>query len=66
MIESLMDHIAYSVNKDPLEVRVINMDETKEAKMLSFIDELKQWAEIDKRKKQIAEFNKVYLKHILI
>lgn len=61
MIESLMEHIAYSINKDPLEIRLMNIDQTKEDKLLSFIDEIKMWAEIDKRKKEIAEFNKVKL-----
>lgn len=58
LIECIMDHIAYAVNKDSLEVRLANLN-PDEPSVLSFINQLKNWADIDNRKKGIEEFNKL-------
>lgn len=57
MIESIMDHIAYTLDLDPLELRIINMDKENQSKLLYFVSEFKNWAKLDERKKEIAEFN---------
>lgn len=59
MIESIMDHIAYTLDVDPLELRLLNMDKENQGKLLYFISEFKNWAEVDARKQLIADFNKV-------
>lgn len=59
MIESIMEHIAYSVNMDPLEVRINNIDNVKQEKLIEFINQMKKWANIDQRKAEIREHNKV-------
>lgn len=59
MIESIMDHIAYSIDRNPLEVRTANIDPKQREKLLFFIGELSKWADIDKRKLEIGEFNEV-------
>lgn len=52
-----MDHIAYTINADPLQVRLLNLsDRTPVARYFS---ELKTWADIDNRKSAILTFNKV-------
>lgn len=59
-IEAIMDHIAYTVGKDPLEVRLANMDPIAQAPLIGHIDRLIKWADIANRKKEIAQFNKVF------
>ncbi|KAJ3639855.1 hypothetical protein Zmor_003190 [Zophobas morio] len=55
-LESIMDHIAYTINADPLQVRLLNLsDRTPVARYFS---ELKTWADIDNRKSAILTFNK--------
>lgn len=61
MIESMMEHIAYAVNMDPLEVRLNNIDKTKQEKLIGFISQMRKWADIDQRKKEVEEHNKVGL-----
>lgn len=57
LIESIMDHIAYALDKDPLEVRLANID-AKEVEIIGYIDEMKKLADVDNRKKDIEKFNK--------
>lgn len=59
MIESIMEHIAYTLNLDPLEVRINNIDKVKQEKLSEFINQMRKWASIDERKLEIAEYNKV-------
>lgn len=59
MIESIMEHIAYSINMDPLEVRLNNIDKVKQEKLIEFINQIRKCADIDQRKKEIADHNKV-------
>lgn len=54
-----MDHIAYELDKDPLEVRINNIDPKKEVEIINYINDVKQWADVDKRKSDIVQFNKV-------
>lgn len=54
-----MDQIAYTIKKDPLEVRLANIDPKKEPEIIEYINDVKNWAEIDNRKKEIERFNKV-------
>lgn len=66
MTETIMEHIGYAINKDPLEVRIANVNQKKHPKLLTFINEHKDWADIDKRKAEIKEFNEVSSKEILL
>lgn len=56
-VESVMDRIAYELNLDPLEVRLSNMAKDS-AKILDYLSDLKTWADLDNRKKQVEDFNK--------
>ncbi|XP_066582260.1 uncharacterized protein [Prorops nasuta] len=55
--ESLMEHIASVLEKDPLEVRLANMLEDDKKMLLPMIDELKKTAEYDKRKMSVRAYN---------
>ncbi|XP_044766834.1 xanthine dehydrogenase/oxidase-like [Coccinella septempunctata] len=56
VIESIMDQMAYETNIDPLDVRLNNIPSG--SKLIDYIADLKEWADIDKRKQEIAAFNK--------
>ncbi|XP_017770615.1 PREDICTED: indole-3-acetaldehyde oxidase-like [Nicrophorus vespilloides] len=58
MIETIMEHISYKLNMDPLEVRLNNLDDTTHPKLRPMIDDLLNWAEVNDRKKAIEQFNK--------
>lgn len=58
LAECIMNHIALELKADPLEIRLANLDETQ-PDMNKHIAELKEWAEVDKRKKEVEDFNKV-------
>lgn len=53
-----MDYIAHTINKDPLEVRLLNMNSEKTKYLKEYISELESWADINARKKEIVTFNK--------
>ncbi|CAH0562394.1 unnamed protein product [Brassicogethes aeneus] len=55
MIESIMEHAAYVANIDPLELRKKNI---KDQALLVFIEELREWADVDTRKETIEQYNK--------
>nr|BCT26317.1 aldehyde oxidase [Euura sp. 'Pontania] len=57
MIENLMDHISREVSKDPLEVRLANMDPADNNTMKDLIEDLKATADYDTRKRAVASFN---------
>lgn len=59
MIENLMNHIAREVGKDPLEVRLANMDATDGNTMKDLIEDLRASADYDMRKRAAASFNDV-------
>lgn len=56
-IESLMDQMAYELNLDSMDVRLNNIPQG--SKLIDYLGDLKEWANIDERKQEIATFNKV-------
>ncbi|KAK9885679.1 hypothetical protein WA026_012443 [Henosepilachna vigintioctopunctata] len=54
-LENIMDHIAYELKLDPVQVRMNNI---REKKVIDYLDDLKEWANIEERKEQIETFNK--------
>lgn len=63
MIEAIMEHAAFEIDMDPLEFKLANMQKNHKH-LLKHIDELRKWADIDKRKSVIAEFNMVIFVYI--
>ncbi|XP_076639451.1 xanthine dehydrogenase/oxidase isoform X2 [Colletes latitarsis] len=57
MIENIMEHIAQTVGKDPLEVRLLNMDPIHKSMLQPMITELCKNADYDTRKKAVEAFN---------
>ncbi|KAK9891879.1 hypothetical protein WA026_017364 [Henosepilachna vigintioctopunctata] len=56
LIEAIMDHMAYELNMDSLDVRINNI--TTQMKLLDYLGDLKEWADIDNRKEAIVKYNK--------
>lgn len=57
-----MDHVAYEINKDPLEVRKNNISTKRYPDFTTkYISDLQTWADIQKRRADIDTFNKVKL-----
>ncbi|KAL9699938.1 hypothetical protein quinque_003379 [Culex quinquefasciatus] len=56
MIENIMEHIAHVTRKDPLEVRLLNMN--KENKMYTLLPEFRKSVEFDDRRKAVDLFNR--------
>ncbi|XP_060523086.1 xanthine dehydrogenase-like isoform X2 [Cylas formicarius] len=56
MIESIMEHAAMEIGMDPWEFKVKNID-PKHNQLKEHINDFIQWAEIDKRRKDITKFN---------
>lgn len=59
MIENIMEHIAAKLNKDPLEVKLINMNAEDKAVLEPLIEDLKKSGDYDSRKREIEMFNNV-------
>lgn len=66
IIENVLEHVAYFLNKDPLEVREVNLaPDAPEDKggpnvfRSSILPLLKEKAMVDQRKLEIQQFNKV-------
>lgn len=57
IIENIMEHIAMELNKDPIEVRLINMSEDHKNALGPMIDDLKRSADYDTRKRAVDIFN---------
>ncbi|XP_026467613.1 indole-3-acetaldehyde oxidase-like [Ctenocephalides felis] len=57
MIENIMEHIAYVLGLEPLEVRLENMRENDNL-LLEIIDEFRKKTDYDHRKTEINKFNK--------
>lgn len=64
MIESIIEHAAIETNMDPLQLRLANITKNQE-KLLKHIEQLKIWADIDKRKLEINKFNMVTLPRLI-
>lgn len=58
MIESVMDHIAYELNKDPIQVRLANVESSNDT-MPQIVKEMKSISEYEERKKAVEDFNSV-------
>lgn len=52
-----MDHISYALKIDPLQVRISNIPSN--SSILKYITDIKTWADIDTRKQEIDNFNKL-------
>jgi xanthine dehydrogenase molybdopterin-binding subunit B len=52
-----MEHIAQTVKKDPIEVRINNMNK-EDGQLLQMINELKASADYDERRQSIEGYNK--------
>ncbi|CAG9839731.1 unnamed protein product [Diabrotica balteata] len=57
LVESIMENTAMEIGMDALEFKIKNIEKT-DPKILEYLLELKQWADIDKRKEEIERFNK--------
>ncbi|XP_071054779.1 xanthine dehydrogenase-like [Onthophagus taurus] len=58
LIESVMEHIAYELKLDPIDVRKANWDKTNHPKLIDFMTQFEIDANIDQRKQTINDFNK--------
>lgn len=54
-----MEHIARVVGKDPVEVRLLNLDSDKKIILQPMIEELSRTADYDARKRAVEVFNNV-------
>lgn len=63
MTETMMEHISYVLKKDPLEVRKANLQPGED--MPEMIKDTIIWADYEKRKKQVEEFNSVGINNVL-
>ncbi|XP_044257084.1 indole-3-acetaldehyde oxidase-like isoform X1 [Tribolium madens] len=54
-IEAIIEHISYVASVDPLEVRLANFP--KDSPLVKYVNDIKSWADIDKRKSEINTFN---------
>lgn len=59
MIEQIMERIARITGKDPLDIRMINMNDADKAILTPMIDELKKTSDYEKRVNDVNEFNSV-------
>ncbi|KOC64413.1 Aldehyde oxidase 2 [Habropoda laboriosa] len=57
MVENIMEHIAKTVGRDPLEVRYANMKEVHKDVLQPMIEELCQNADYEMRKRAVNTFN---------
>lgn len=56
-LESMMEHIAVSLNLDPINFRLNNAGKPE---VKRYLTDLLEWAEVRPRQKQIEQFNRVY------
>lgn len=56
-----MEHISREIGKDPLEVRLANLDPADNNTMKELIEDLKSTSDYDMRKGAVASFNGVRL-----
>lgn len=59
MSEAIMEHIGAYLAKDPLDVRLANMDPSANATTIFYINRARQWSDFDNRHKQAEAFNQV-------
>lgn len=58
MIENVMERIAYNLGKDPIQVRMLNMNKEEENPIPDMIEQLKKDSNYDERMPDIQKFNK--------
>ena len=58
-VENVMEHLAHELGLDPLEFRMMNMVGKTSHPLQEIIKNLRKSSEFDKRKIDIAKFNKV-------
>ena len=58
MIENIMEHIAKVTKKDPLQVRLANMNDEDKAVLESMIKDLSKSADYEIRKRAVETFNR--------
>lgn len=58
-IESIMEHIAATLNIDAMDVKMNNWDAQQYPKLPKFWETMQSWADIDKRKTALKNFNRV-------
>ncbi|XP_018569700.1 probable aldehyde oxidase gad-3 [Anoplophora glabripennis] len=56
-IDSIMEHIAYSINMDAADVKQANIDKNKYPKVVKFWQDMQTWGDIAKMKNTIKAFN---------
>ncbi|XP_018569701.1 xanthine dehydrogenase/oxidase-like [Anoplophora glabripennis] len=56
-IDSIMEHIAYSINLDAADVKEANIDKNKYPKIMKYWKDIQTWGDIANRKKNIRTFN---------
>lgn len=57
--ENMMEHIAREIGKDPIEVRLANLNPADNGTMKELLEDLRMNSEYDTRKKAINAFNDV-------
>lgn len=58
-IESIMEHISYVVNMDPMDVRINNLRSEFRQTIPEFWKTMQSWGEIAKRREECKTFNEV-------
>ncbi|XP_023247177.1 xanthine dehydrogenase-like [Copidosoma floridanum] len=58
MIEHIMDRIAKVTGKDPIEVRIANMDPNDKEALVPMIEDLKKSSDYENRMNEISKYNK--------
>lgn len=66
MCETIMENIALTMGKPALEIRLANMDQDENKKLIELINEHRQHSDYDNRLKAVEEFNKVRLPIVII
>lgn len=59
MAENLMEHIAKTLGKDPLQVKLANMSEDHKKILQPMIEDLTKNADYEMRKRAVEAFNNV-------
>ncbi|KAJ8925554.1 hypothetical protein NQ315_009394 [Exocentrus adspersus] len=57
-IDSIMEHIAHSLDLDAADVKRVNTNETKFPEVVRFWNDMQTWGDVPNRKKDIQAFNK--------
>lgn len=58
-LETVMEHIAKQLNKDPVQVKMINKRSATDLPFPAMVEDIKKSSDFDRRVKEIETFNKV-------